>query len=140
MDEQQMQQQIIELVKAAMSGDQQANQQIEKIMQAAQSGNQQAAQIAQMIQQVAQQMQQGQMAKNGAKLNYIKYLRGICPDGYEMQSYKVGGRLCKKCMKKKEQGGPITSPTNAVDAFKCGNKMKKKKKGGSIIDPEDTPL
>lgn len=116
MDEQ-MQQQIVQLVQAAMNGDQQASQQIQQIMQ-----------TAEMIQAVAQQMQTSQqtspsMAKNGAKLNYIKELRGICPEGYEMQSYKVGGKVCKKCIKKKEEGDKITQ--NAVDAFKCGRKMKK---------------
>ncbi len=133
MNEQELQQQIMQLVQAAMQGDQQANQQIQQIMQAAQQGNQEAAQIAQMIQQVAQQMQQQQVqaAKFGAKLNYIKQLRGQCPDGYEMQYYKAGGRLCKKCMKKM-QGGEMEQPTNPIDSFKCGRKMKKKQEGGDI--------
>ena len=66
-----------------MQGDQQANQQIQQIMQAAQQGDQQAVQIAQMIQAVVQQMQQQQVqaAKFGAKLNYIRQLRGLCPEG-----------------------------------------------------------
>lgn len=130
MDEQ-MQQQIVALVQAAMQGDPQAQQQVQQIMQAAQQGDQQAAQIAQVMQQVAQQMQgqQTQMAKFGAKLNYIKFLKGQCPSGYEMQFFKAGGRVCKKCMKK-ENGGEVVD--NPVDAFKCGRKMKKKACGGSI--------
>lgn len=139
MDEQQLQQQIVQLVQAAMQGDQQATQQIQQIMQAAQQGDQQAAQLAQMIQQVAQQMQQQQVqaAKFGAKLNYIKQLRGVCPDGYEMQYFKQGGpmgtKLCKQCVakqKKMEEGGK--APSNPVDAFKCGRKMKKHENGGNI--------
>lgn len=139
MDEQQLQQQIVQLVQAAMQGDQQATQQIQQIMQAAQQGDQQAAQLAQMIQQVAQQIQQQQVqaAKFGAKLNYIKQLRGVCPDGYEMQYFKEGGsmgaRYCKKCVakqKKMEEGGK--APSNPIDAFKCGRKMKKKACGGSV--------
>lgn len=129
MDEQQLQQKIVQLVQAAMSGDQQAAQQIQQIMQAAQQGDQQAAQIAQMIQQVAQQMQQQQVqaAKFGAKLNYIRQLRGQCPDGYELQYYKSGGQLCKKCIKKQvmQDGGDL--PQDPVDQFKCGRKIKKKK-------------
>lgn len=131
MDEQQLQQQIVQLVQAAMQGDQQAAQYIQQIMQAAQQGDQQAAQLAQMIQTVAQRMVPA--AKFGARLNYIKQLKGQCPDGYEMQYFKSGGQLCKKCMKKQmEQGG--IAPTNPVDAFKCGRKMKKKKCeiGGSV--------
>lgn len=133
MDEQQLQQQIVQLVQAALQGDQQATQQIQQIMQAAQQGDQQAAQLAQMIQQVAQQMQQQQVqaAKFGAKLNYIKQLRGVCPDGYEMQYFKKGGQFCKRCVQKKmEEGGEV--PSNPVDAFKCGRKMKKKENGGNI--------
>lgn len=135
MDEQQLQQQIVQLVQAAMQGDQQATQQIQQIMQAAQQGDQQAVQLAQMIQQVAQQMQQQQVqaAKFGAKLNYIKQLRGVCPDGYEMKYFKAGGQLCKQCVakqKKMEEGGK--APSNPVDAFKCGRKVSKKENGGNI--------
>lgn len=127
MDEQ-MQQQIIALVQGAMQGDQQAQQQVQQIMQAAQQGNEQAIQLAQMIQQVAQQLQQQQVqaAKFGAKLNYIKYLKGKCPEGYEMQYFKSGGTLCKKCVAKKKkmmEGGQ--TPTDPITAFKCGRKMKK---------------
>lgn len=131
MDEQ-LQEQVIQLIQAAQQGDQEAQQTIQQIMQAAQQGDQQAMQIAQMIQTVAEQMQGQaiQAAKFGAKLNYIRSLRGLCPEGYEMQYFKKGGQLCKKCVAKQnknkeklEEGG--TSP---VDAFKCGRKMKKVKK------------
>lgn len=140
MDEQQLQQQIVQLVQAAMQGDQQATQQIQQIMQAAQQGNQQAAQIAQMIQQVAQQMQQQQVqaARFGAKLNYIKQLKGQCPEGYKMEYYKEGGQLCKKCMKVHQDGGEVKQTPNTVagqfkmEAAKCGKKMKKKEDGGAI--------
>lgn len=131
----QMQQQIVQLVQMAMQGDEQANQQIQQIMQAAQQGDQQAAQIAKMIQQVAQQLQgqQVQAAKFGAKLNYIKYLRNQCPEGYEMQAFKKGGAICKKCIRKKQAGDVMDAPRgNAVDQFKCGRKMKKKACGGSV--------
>lgn len=129
MDEQ-MQQQIVQLVQAAMQGDQQAQQQVQQIMQAAQQGDPQAQQIAQLIQQVAEQLQgqQTQMMRFGAKLNYIKYLRGKCPEGYEMQYFKNGGKAgCKKCQKKEEGGDVIAN-------FKCGRKMKKKCEQGSSIE------
>lgn len=129
-----LQQQIVQLVQAAMQGDEQANQQIQQIMQAAQQGDPQATQIAQMIQAVVQQMQgqQAQRAQKGAKLNYIKQLRGQCPEGYELEYFKKGGQLCKKCVQKQkmQQGGDI--PQDPIDAFKCGRKMKKKEEGGSI--------
>lgn len=140
MDEQQLQQQIVQLVQAAMQGNQQATQQIQQIMQAAQQGDQQAAQIAQMIQQVAQQMQQQQVraAKFGAKLNYIKQLKGQCPEGYKMEYYKEGGQLCKKCMKVHQDGGEVKQTPNTVagqfkmEAAKCGKKMKKREAGGVV--------
>lgn len=131
MDEQQLQQQIVQLVQAAMQGDQNATQQIQQIMQAAQQGNQQAAQIAQMIQTVAQQMQkqQAQYAKFGAKLNYIKSLRGKCPDGYEVKYFKGGGNVTtKKCVKCQQPVPVENTPSNPIEAFRCGNKMKNKKK------------
>lgn len=135
MNEQELQQQVINLVQAAMQGDEKANQQIQQIMQAAQQGNQQAQQIAQMIQAVAQQMQsqQAQAAKHGAKLQYIKSLRGQCPEGYEMGYFKAGGHLCKKCMKKQQGGNmPQEQPQNPIDAFKCGCKIKKNTCGSKI--------
>lgn len=73
---QNLQQEIMALVQAAMSGDKKASQQIESIMKAAQQGNPQAAQIAQMIEQVAKQLQQQTVsAKLGAKLKYIKSIK-----------------------------------------------------------------
>lgn len=140
MDEQQLQQQIVQLVQAAMQGNQQATEQIQQIMQAAQQGDQQAAQIAQMIQQVAQQMQQQQVraAKFGAKLNYIRQLKGQCPEGYKMEYYKKGGQLCKRCMKVHQDGGEVKQTPNTVaeqfkmESAKCGKKMKKKETGGVV--------
>lgn len=120
-----MQKQIVALVQAAQQGDQQATQQIQQIMQAAQQGDQQAIAIAQTIQQITQQM--AQSAKFGAKLNYVKYLKGICPQGYEMQKFEKGGAICQKCVKKNRN-----MPNNPIDAFKCGRKMKKKACGGML--------
>ena len=105
MDEQ-LQQEIIKLVQAAMNNDEQAIQQIQQIMQAAEQGDPQAAQIAQLIQQIIQE-QQGGVPKDkfGAKIEYIKRLKGICPEGQEMQFFKKGGRVCKKCMPKVAKKG-----------------------------------
>lgn len=66
-------------------------------------------------QEFMQKMQGGVMAKLGAKLEYIKKLKGVCPEGYEMTYYKVGGRICKSCQKKAE--------------MKCGGKTKKAEDG-----------
>ena len=105
MDEQ-LQQEIIKLVQAAMNNDEQAIQQIQQIMQAAEQGDPQAAQIAQLIQQIIQE-QQGGVPKDkfGAKIEYIKRLKDICPEGQEMQFFKKGGKVCKKCMPKEAKKG-----------------------------------
>lgn len=82
----QVEQQLVQLVQAAMSGDQKAAQQIDKIMQAAKSGDPQATQIAQYIQVIAQKLQGSRKARLGAKLNYYNYL-------------KRGGTICPTCPK-----------------------------------------
>ena len=100
-----IEQQVVQLVQAAASGDQQANSQIEQIMQAAQQGNQEAIQIAQIIQKVIQTMKQqkGIKAALGAKLDYINKLKGNCPEGEELVYMKQGGRVCPVCQKKAEK-------------------------------------
>lgn len=108
--QQDMQQQVVALVQAAMQGDQKAKQTVTKIMEAAEKGDQQAAQIAQMIQQVIQQMQgQATAAKWGAKLRYIRSLK-----------FANGGKACPAC----QTGAPIKK----VEEKACGGKAKKAKK------------
>ena len=138
MNQQELQQQVVQLVQAAMQGDQKASQQIEQIIQAAKNGDQQATQIAQMIQAVAKQMQgQATAAKWGAKLKYIKSLK-----------YAKGGKACPTCM---SEGGDINKPAKnntpdtiskkpstqkplkkaePVKSAACGGKAKKRYFGG----------
>lgn len=124
MNEQQLQQAFIQFL--AQKTGAKTQQELEAaIQQMGEQGLQQAYQeFLQMMQQ-----QQVQRAQRGTKLNYIKMLRGQCPEGYEMQYYKTGGRLCKKCVQKAmSQGGSISD--DPIDQFKCGRKMKKKENGG----------
>ena len=67
-------------------------------------------------------------------LNYINKLRGQCPEGQELQFFKIGGKVCKKCAKKvtMEDGGK--TPTNVVDAFiKAFNSPEFEKTNQNII-------
>ena len=81
-------------------------------------------------QEFIQKMQGGVMARLGAKLQYYKKLKGVCPDGYEMTYFKVGGKLCKSCQKKQmEKGGKTQKKLNAVQKFKQERKP---------INPNDT--
>ena len=126
MNEKQLEKQLTALVQSAMNGDQKATKQIQQIMQAAQQGDQRAAQIAQMIQAIAQNMKQ--MAKFGAKLNYIRILKGKCPNGYETAYFEAGGQLKKTC-KKCQQGAEFTNDAIADFKAKCGKKIKKGAEG-----------
>ena len=56
------------------------------------------------FQQVLQQGGQPQVAKNGAKLEYLKKLKGLCPEGTEVSYYKNGNKICSKCIAKQEKG------------------------------------
>lgn len=79
------------------------------------------------------QQQQVQAAKFGAKLNYIKSLRGQCPEGYEVAYYQKGGHICKVCQKAKQE--EVNTSNDPISQFKCGRKMNKKKKceeGGEL--------
>lgn len=130
MNEQELQQAFIQFL--AQKTGAKTQQELEAaIQQLGEEGLKQAyAEFIQLIQQ-----QQVQAAKFGAKINYIKKLRGQCPDGYELQYYKSGGQLCKKCMKKQvmQDGGDL--PQDPIDQFKCGRKMKKKKcEAGGTVD------
>ena len=91
----------------------------------------------------ALQQQQAQKAAHGAKLDYITRLNnGNCAADEEPAYFKIGGKFCRKCKKKQEEGGaipytPIQEPQSVVEKFKsakCGAKMKKKKceDGGEV--------
>lgn len=115
---------------------QQLGEQGIKVMEQMMSQGVPPEQAAQQIQQISQQ--QAQSAKNGARLNYIKQLKGQCPEGYEMQYFKAGG--CMKCAKakastkesavsgfKKQKGGKAKYfPKNPVDAVPESNTSKPK--------------
>ena len=108
--QQDIQQQVIALVQAAMQGDQKATETVNQIMEAAKAGDQKAMQIAQMIQAVAEQMQgQATAAKWGAKLNYIRSLK-----------YAKGGKTCPTCNQK-------------IEMKACGGKKAKKRYFGGWL-------
>lgn len=127
MNEQQLKEAFIQYLQQKSGA--QTQQEFEAyIQQLGEEGLQQEyAQFMQILQQ-----QQVAARKFGGMLNYIGKLRGVCPEGYEMQFFKQGGQICKKCARKAkmEDGGMV--PQNPIDAFRCGRKMKKKACGGTI--------
>ena len=130
MNEQQLQQAFLQYLMQKTGA--QDEQQLEQVVQQlGEDGLKQA--YAQFMQEM--QQQQVQAAKFGAKLNYIKKLNGQCPDGYELQYYKSGGQLCKKCIKNQVMQDGEYLPQDPIDQFKCGRKIKKKKcEDGGIVN------
>lgn len=63
--------------------------------------------IGQVITAIAQQG--SQMARKGAKLNYLKKITNSCPEGTKLVYFKAGGQICSKCeaLAKKEKGGNV---------------------------------
>lgn len=94
-----------------------------------------------------------QSAKSGAKLSYIKQLKGNCPDGYEMIYMKAGGRVCPVCQKKKaeqakakkaEEGTKMSGVSKAMagikaELMKCGKKIKKNEQPSGPIEKKKSP-
>lgn len=76
-------------------------------------------------QQFMQMKGQTPSAKLGSKLNYIKSLKGDCPDDEEVVYFKKGGMICKACEKKKQGAKLEQSKINPVEEFKKGRKTKK---------------
>lgn len=74
-------------------------------------------------QEFMQKMQGGVMARLGAKLEYYKKLKGVCPEGEELVYFKQGGRICKACQKA-QKGAKVKG--NEVDKFKKGRAQYKK--------------
>ena len=123
--QQDIQQQVIQLVQAALGGDEKATKTVNQIMEAAKAGDQQAVQIAQMIQEVVKKMQgQATSAKWGTKLAYIKSLK-----------YAKGGSVCPACqqgdfVKTHSIKNVVKKHTKKVEEKACGGKTKKHYFGG----------
>ena len=64
------------------------------------------------------QSQQAQIARHGAKLNYIKSLKHQCAEDEELVYYKRGGSVDCGCKKKMETGGKTPKKRSPVENFK----------------------
>ena len=128
--------QLMALLQAAQQGDQKAIAAIQQIQQQADQGDQQAAALVDAMNVIAKQMQTQQtqqpqrvMARLGTKLNYIRTIKGDCPEGQEVEYFKQGGLVCKKCVEKGAAGAKAKSTgIDAVKEFK-----KKKACGGTKV-------
>jgi hypothetical protein len=104
-------------------------------------------------QEFIQKMQGGQGIKAalGAKLNYIRKIKGMCPDGQETYFFKEGGSIksgCKPCMAKAQKGQELKKKGNAVDQFKDRHINSNdtvwadgdKNKARTLTDDRDRPI
>ena len=92
-------------------------------------------------QEFMQRMQGGVKAKLGAKLDYIRKIKGLCAEDEELVYMKKGGRMCPVCEKKKkamkaEEGEKL----DAVKEFKCGRKIKKAAGGEKVPVGSKKPI
>jgi hypothetical protein len=135
--------QIVALIEGVKAKDPKATQIMQDIMNKAQQGDRDAIALANAIQEVikemnggAQQQQQPQgpvAAKFGAKLNYIRTIRGGCPEGQQLVYFKQGGRVCKKCVEA-AGGAKVKDGKKEISDFKkkkaCGGSKMKFELGG----------
>lgn len=131
MDEQQHEQ-LKQLISAAENNNKEAINTIYEIIQQQPQAINAIAQVAQeipaekvlgMLQQMSDQ--QAQAYRIGGIINYVKFLRGKCPEGYTMQTYFKNGGKCKQCTPNPQAEQRNNKQEDAVTAFKCGRKMKK---------------
>ena len=107
---------------------QNGKQNFKKVLQALQQGDVQTAK--QLIQQLAGKP----MARLGAKLNYIRSLKGACPEGQEVKYFEKGGQVKCKCVDKAAGGEKVKDGKKEIADFKkkkaCGGSKMKFQPGG----------
>lgn len=107
----------------------QAAQQNPEALKSAVQVYQQTQDIQQAAQAFSQALQsQAQVAKHGAKLNYLKALKNQCADDEELVYFKKGGKVDCGC-RKKEDGGEMKKES-PISKFK---KVKKADDGVKLL-------
>ena len=151
--------QVVNLVKAAMSGDEEANDVIVQIIEAAKKGDEQALKVVALIKQLTQsnsdQAEEGteentEVMKCGGKVRAkmkAKKSTEKKEEGGEIPEEKCGGTAKKMrkaaCKAKKcEEGDKLTDTQKFLLGAKCGCKVNKTKKceEGDTLDNWEDPL
>lgn len=70
------------------------------------------------------QAQQAQMARHGAKLQYIKNLKHQCAEDEHLEYFAKGGAIGCKCVKKDQKGGKAEPKKSAIQQFKEKKRTK----------------
>ena len=152
--------QVVNLVKAAMSGDEEANDVIVQIIEAAKKGDEQALKVVALIKQLTQstsdQAEEGAEEENTEAMKCGGKVRAKMKakkstekkeEGGEIPEEKCGGTAKKMrkvaCKTKKcEEGDKLTDTQKFLLGAKCGCKVKKTKKceKGDTLDNWEDPL
>ena len=151
--------QVVNLVKAAMSGDEEANDVIVQIIEAAKKGDEQALKVVALIKQLTQstsdQAEEGaeentEVMKCGGKVRAKMKAKKSAEkkeEGGEIPEEKCGGTAKKMrkavCKAKKcKEGDKLTDTQKFLLGAKCGCKVKKTKKceNGDTLDNWEDPL
>lgn len=152
--------QVVNLVKAAMSGDEEANDIIVQIIEAAKKGDEQALKVVALIKQLTQsnsdQAEEGaeeentEVMKCGGKVRAKMKAKKSAEkkeEGGEIPEEKCGGtakkmRKATGKAKKCEEGDKLTDTQKFLLGAKCGCKVKKTKKceNGDTLDNWEDPL
>ncbi len=109
-------------MKATNTQDQnKANYAVDSIIERSKQGDGEAKKALNTLIEIIKKSQT-RKDEQGAKLEYVKKLKGICPEGTEKVYLKNGGCMCQK------KGGQVSKSKQFFDAKKekCGGKMKKK--------------
>lgn len=144
--------QALSQMQGQQGGKEQVNAILQEIVRRAKGGDQQAVQAVQVLQQAMQGQQQtqpapqqAQIAEKGAKLNYFRKLKGLCPEGEEMVYMKNGGCLCQKKkdggeakINKKQFFGKDKKVSKAQEGKKITETKKEDKAGNGIITQTDS--
>lgn len=128
--------------KAIMSISKVTGEQPETIIAALQNGGESFQQVIEAIQQgdvqsakqLIKKLAGTPMARYGAKLNYIRSLKGECPEGQEVKYFKQGGQMKCKCVDKAAGGEKVKDGKKEIADFKkkkaCGGLKAKFQPGG----------
>jgi hypothetical protein len=128
--------------KAIMSISKVTGEQPETIIAALQNGGESFQQVIQAIEQgdvqsakqLIKKLAGTPMARYGAKLNYIRSLKGECPEGQEVKYFKQGGQMKCKCVDKAAGGEKVKDGKKEIADFKkkkaCGGLKAKFADGG----------
>ncbi len=119
------------MIQMAQQGDPESIQNLKDIETLNSQGDPEVKQLMQLLQAESNATQPTKQALGG-KLRTVQTLLGKCPEGYEMEIYKKGGKVCSRC-KKMAEGSMAEKPQlKAKDQWSQDRKVTKAKNGKEL--------